>query len=109
MRGTLFCIVQHLANAVPRKTIGRPLFCIVQHLPNVVPSRTMQNNAIPIVLLGTARFSICQTPNNEMQRYTIPPPVNDLPGSVIIIQFTHTGATPPPPLAIHTPNNVKKI
>ena len=69
----------------------------------------MQNNAIPIVLLGMQLFYICQMPNNEMQRYTMPPPVNDLPGSVIIIHSTHTGATPPHPLAIHTPNNVKKI
>jgi len=60
MRGTLFCIVQHLAHAIPRETIDQPLFCIVRHLPNVVPSRTMQNNAIPIVLLGMQLFCICQ-------------------------------------------------
>ena len=84
-------------------------YAIVLHSPNVVPSRAIGNNAIPIVSLGMQLFYICQMPNNEMQRYAIPPPVNDLPGSVIIIHSTHTGATPPPPLAIHTPNNVKKI
>ena len=38
----------------------------------------------------------------------LPPPVNDLLGSVIITLFTHTDATPTP-LAIHPLNNVKKI
>ena len=67
MRRALSCIVQHLANAVPRKTIGKPLFCIVRHLPNVVPGRTMQNNTNPTVLLGTPLYYIakCSTELNS--------------------------------------------
>ena len=125
MRGTLFCIVLHLPNTVPSKTIGRQLFFIVLHLPNAVPSRTMQNNANLTVLLGMQLFCIWQMQYRAEQCRTMrtqlfysvcncstfdkcqtmrcngiqcPPPVDLLPGSVIIIQFTHTGATPRTPL-----------
>ena len=125
MRGTMSGIVFHLPNVVPSKTIGGTVFPIVLHLPNSVPSKTLRTRLFYSVRHCSA-FAKCSTEqnnskqynpdcfprygsvpfwqiaNNEMQRYTMPPPVNDLPGSVIIIQFTHTGATPvPPPCQSH--------
>ena len=132
MRGTLFCIVQHLANAVPRKTIGRPLFCIVQHLPNVVPSRTMQNNAIPIVLLGMQLFYICQMQYRAEQLRTMQsrlfysvrlgslfakrqtmrcngiqyPPRSTICRVVLLLYNSHTRVPPPPHPLQFTPQTM---
>ena len=121
----LFCIVLHCSAFGECSTKKNNRQAIVLHCSTFAKCSTEQNNANPIVLLGMQLFYICQMQYRAEQWRTMqtrlfysvrfgslfakrrtmrcngiqcPPPVNDLPGSVIIIQSTHTGATPPHPL-----------
>ena len=64
MRGTMSCIVLHLANVVPSKTISWQLFAIVLHLPNSVPSKTLQSRLFYSVC-NCSTFAKCSAEQNN--------------------------------------------
>ena len=64
MRGTMSCIVLHLPNAVPGKTIGWQLFAIVLHLPNSVLSKTLRTRLFYSVC-NCSTFAKCSTEQNN--------------------------------------------